>query len=217
MACRGDLYYINRPWSVYREFSLGGWNTEYYHNKKLAQEHFRDTIDYFNQFNIYSQRRFEKYIKERVFLGIHKYRDAHYGMGCSANELRICLSDLKEVTEHRLDSVLDEYYSVYGIRCSDYYKTTIEEQLKEETELYIYGAGNEAMKALIELYNHHMCPKGFIISDTQSAALKLLEIPVYKLNEFMFDDRKKIWPCLIEGREQVLEILKRTKCKNIII
>ncbi len=217
MACRGDLYYMNRVWSVYREFSDGGWNTKYYHDKEMAQTHFRDTLDYFDEFNRYSKGRFEKYIKERVFQGIWKYRDAHYGMECSVKELRMCLNELKYVTEHRADGLLDEYYSIYAIRCKDYYHTIIEEQLKNTNELYLYGAGNEAVKALIELNKHHIHPKGFLISSGKKFSSELLGIPVYEAVGFCFDERKWIWPCLIDGREEVLRLLSSKKCKNIII
>lgn len=217
LACRGDLYYINRAWSVYREFSDSGWNTRYYCDKKLAQNHFKDTVEYFREFNQYSKGRFEVYIKERLFQGIHKYRDAHYGMDCSVNELKRCLNELKSAAEHRIDQVLDEYYSIYAIRCKDYYKTAVEDKLKEEEKKYIYGAGNEAIKALIELDKHNMAPQGFIISNPCGYPPELLNIPIYEVGNFVFDKEKCIWPCLIDGREDVLMILQDKGCKKIVI
>ncbi len=218
MACRGDLYYLNRVWSVYREFTNGGWNTRYYQDKELAQKHFKDTVEYFREFNIYSKGRFEKYIKERLFLAIHKYRDAHCGLECSVSELRNCLSDLKNITDHLTSAVLDDYFSIYAIRCRDYYKLTIEEQqLCKKAGLYLYGAGNEAMKALIELDKYGVSPKGFLVSDIRGNRTTLLGIPVYEVDEFIFNENTWIWPCLIDGREDVLKILYSKGCKNIVI
>lgn len=157
------------------------------------------------------------YIKERLFQGIHKYRDAHYGMDCSVNELKRCLNELKSAAEHRIDQVLDEYYSIYAIRCKDYYKTAVEDKLKEEEKIYIYGAGNEAIKALIELDKHNMAPQGFIISNPCGYPPELLNIPIYEVGNFVFDKEKCIWPCLIDGREDVLMILQDKGCKKIVI
>lgn len=218
MACRGDLYYFNRAWSVYREFTVEGWNTRYYQDKELAKKHFRDTVEYFKEFNFYSEERFEKYIKERLFHGVDKYRDAHYGMDCLVVELKRCLNDLKITTKHEIDNILDEYYSIYAIRCKDYYRFTIEKLLKRgKGRLYLYGVGNEAIKALIELDKHDMTPKGFIITNKARNPSKLMGVPVYRVDEFIFDENKIIWPCLINGREEVLKILSNKECKNIVI
>lgn len=217
LACRGKLYFINRAWSVYREFVNGGWNTKYYKDKELALNHFKNTILYFKEFNQYSQGRFEKYIKLRVLQGINKYRDAHCGMNCSAGELRVCICELKNAAEHEIDFILDEYYSINVIMCRDYYQLTIEEQIKKSDELYIYGAGREAVTALIELDKNNISPKGFIISDNRNFPSKLLGIPVYGVEDFVFNEDKRIWPCLVIGRKEVLEILKNKGCQQIVI
>lgn len=217
MACRGDLYYINRVWSVYRDFSDGGWNTRYYQDKELALKHFTDTVEYFSDFNQYSHGRFQKYIEERFFLGIHKFRDAHYGMDCTKDELRSCLNDLRNAAGHVMDDVIDKYYGIYVINCREYYKSTIEECLKDEEELYLYGAGAEALKALAELDRYSVRPKGFVISDSRDSPSKLLGIPIYGLDEWTADEDKTIWPCLINGREEVLKLLHFRKYKRIVL
>lgn len=217
MACRGNLYYMNRVWSVYREFSDGGWNTRYYRDIELARIHFKNLVEYFKEFNQYSNRRFEKYIKKRLFQGVDKFRQAHYLKENSTEELKDCLNDLKNIMEHRMDGILDEYYAIYAIKCRDYYSTTIEKQLKANDELYIYGAGNEAIKALIELDKHNITLKGFIVSDRQNTPATLLGIPIYEIDEFSFDDRKRIWPCLIDGREDVLKMLYSKSCRQVVI
>ncbi len=217
MACRGDLYYINRVWSVYREFTDGGWNTRYYQNKELALNHFRDTVKYFSDFNRYSNGRFQEHIKERIFLGIHKFRDAHYGMDCPKDELRRCLNELRNVTRHVLDAVFDEYYEIYVINCKDYYRATVEECLKNEEGLYLYGTGVEALKALAELDRYHMRPRGFIISESRKSPSTLLGIPICGIDECTANEDKMIWPCLINGREEVLKLLHLRKYKRIVL
>lgn len=218
LACQGRVYYMNQAWSVYREFSDGGWNTKYYKDKKLAAEHFRTLFMYFQEFNQYSNGRFEKYIQKRLFSGVDKYRDAHYGKieECSVDDLRQCINELKSISEHMADHILDQYYVVYVIRCKNYYQWMIENNQEDFRELYIYGAGVEAIKALIELDHHCMKPKGFIISDKKNLQSKLLGIPVYDIKEFIFNKDQSVWPCLINGREEVLKVLFHKKCERII-
>ena len=217
MACRGDLYYINRVWSVYREFSDGGWNTRYYQDKELALNHFRDTVKYFSDFNRYSNGRFQEHIKERIFLGIHKFRDAHYGMDCHKNELKRCLDELRNVTGHEMDGVFDEYYEIYVINCKDYYKSTIEESLKNEEDLYLYGAGMEALRALAQLDRYGIRPRGFLVSERRNSPSTLFGIPIYGIDKLTGDEPKPIWPCLINGREEVLNLLHVRKCGRIVL
>lgn len=217
LACRGKLYFINRAWSVYRNFSNGGWNTRYYADKALALEHYKNTVMYFREFNQYSQGRFEKYIEKRLVLGIGKYRHAHYEARCTVYELRACVSELKKATNHMIDFVLDKYYAMNVIECREYYQTIIEEQLKENDELYLYGAGQEAIKALIELDKRHIMPKGFIVSAKKDLSSKLLGIPVYEMTELVLSENAKVWPCLINGRESVLETLNNKKCCQIVL
>lgn len=216
MACHGKVYYFNRVWSVYREFTSAGWNTRYYNNKELAIEHFNKTVQYFQEFNRYSHGRFSMHIKRRLFQGIHKYRDAHYKVNNSVDELRECIEELKNVTNHIVDDILDNYYLIYVIQCKDYYRTVITKQLQGGKEIYIYGAGAEATKALIELDKYNMVPKGFIVSEKIDFVDKLLGIPVYELDEFEISDDVLIWPCVIHGREDVLQNLFERKNLSIV-
>lgn len=217
MACKGRVFFLNRVWSVYRDFTDTGWNTRYYNNKELAALHFIKTILYFQEFNNYSQRRFDKYIEKRLFQGIYKYRDAHYMKTGSVDELKACINDLKNVTEHRADDILNAYYSLYVIHCKDYYEATVKQLTGNINELYIYGTGTEAIKALIELDRHNMTPKGFIVSDGKNQPDRILGIPVYAIDKFLLDEKKWIWPCLINGRKDVLKTLCARKHTHILL
>lgn len=217
LACRGKLYFINKVWSVYRWFSNGGWNTKYYNDKAFAQRYFQNLVVYLKEFNQYSQGRFEKYMKKKLFLGVDKYRNAHYEKEKSVIELRQCVEDLKNATDHAIDFVLDEYYTMNVIKCRDYYQFIIEEQLNDKAELYLYGAGTEAVNALIELDKKGITPKGFIVSSKKGLPSRLLGIPICESGEFDFDRNVLIWPCLINGREEVLKILHGKKGNQLII
>lgn len=217
LACRGKLYFINMVWSVYRWFSDGGWNTTYYNDKEFAQKYFQNLVLYLQEFNQYSNGRFGKYLTKKLFLGIDKYRDAHYKKENFTGELKLCIAELKNATNHAIDSVLDEYYALNAIECRDYYQFTIKEQLRDNDELYLYGAGTEAIKALIELDKRGITPKGFIVSDKRNLPPQLLGISIYEVGEFDFSRKARIWPCLINGRKEVLKILYNKRCDQLII
>lgn len=217
LACRGKLYFINKVWSVYRWLSNGGWNTRYHHDKEFAQKYFQNLVLYLKEFNEYSRKRFEKYMKKKLFLGVDKYRNAHYEKENSVDELRQCIEDLKRATDHAIDFVLDEYYAMNVIECRDYYSFMIEEKLKDKVGLYLYGAGTEAMKALMELDKRGMVPSGLIVSDKKNLPLRLFGIPIYEAEEFEFNPNALIWPCLINGREKVLKKLCDKKCAQLLI
>ena len=104
-----------------------------------------------------------------------------------------------------------------AIKCKDYYKVTIEEQFSGEDEIYIYGAGIEAIKALIELDKYGLAPRGFIISDERNSPTELLGNPVIGLEKFKFDKSKRIWLCLINGRQDVIVTLRNKERCQIVV
>ena len=187
-----------------------------YNNESIPNV-FNDIVEYLKAFNVYSKGRFEKYYKQRLFLGIDKYKDAHYGRECSVEALRSCLNDLKNPSEPKVNAVLEEYYLLNAIKCKDYYKVTIEEQFSGEDEIYIYGAGIEAIKALIELDKYGLAPRGFIISDERNSPTELLGNPVIGLEKFKFDKSKRIWLCLINGRQDVIVTLRNKERCQIVV
>ena len=81
----------------------------------------------------------------------------------------------------------------------------------------LFRSGTEAIKALIELDRHNMTPKGFIVSDGKNQPDRILGIPVYAIDKFLLDEKKWIWPCLINGREDVLKTLCARKHTHILL
>lgn len=221
MACRGDLYFINRAWSVYRDFATGSWNEKYRHSKKVAAQYIVDTVNYYTEFNKYSKGRFTKYFP-LVYMGsVKRFFNVNYVKGYTVEQLEEELRDLKVASDHAVDAIIDQFHDEYIIQSIDYYNNTIKYKIKKLYQaghtLYIYGTGAEAIRAAVSLIDNQIYIKGFIVSKKTEKIDTLLTYPIYCVEKVSFDDNMFVWPCLINGRSEVLKILKeKHPCKIVM-
>lgn len=221
MACRGKLYFVNRAWSVYRDFSSHSWNEAYGKDKRIAAKYIVDTVNYFREFDLYSDGRFSEHFYKAYMAAVRRFFRIYYEKGYSVEQFRHGLNELKMMSDHQVDSIIDQFHDEYIIRSCDYYEHTIKHKLQNleqgKEELYIYGAGVEALKAMASLTDGSLSLKGLIVSRKTEAKNTLLGYPIYSIGEVRFHGKEYVWPCLIDGREDVLKILKETcGCKLII-
>lgn len=221
MACRGKLYFLNRAWSVYRECAKGSWNEKYCNDKKVAAEYIVKTVDYFTKFDIYSKGRFSEYLHVVYMASITRFFSINYPNGYRVEQLEKELTELKQLSFHRVDHVLDMFHDQYIIHCNDYYEVTVSNKIKrlyhDGEKIYIYGAGAEAIKAIVSLTEHDIQISGLIVSAKKEEKSALLGIPIYSIKEIDFNSCVFIWPCLINGRKDVLNDLKQMSSCQIII
>ncbi len=212
MACRGKLYFINQVWSVYRQYLEGSFNARYCENIQIAKTYNRKLLNYFLSFNVYSDRRFEEYIYERIKRSLQWYIGIHKNAACTVEQFCSYTEELKEDTEHIADGLLDEFRKVESIGCTDYYQFTVETKVKDRLSpscrLYLYGAGREALKALVVLLRYKVPVAGVIVTRKSNNMEQLSGYPVYGLKDVIFDENTLVWPCLIEQRRAVISLLK---------
>ena len=73
------------------------------------------------------------------------------------------------------------------------------------------------MKAVVVLMRWGINIDGFIVTKKKDGMETLLGYPIHSIEEMKFFDNMYIWPCLIDGREEVLETLNNLPfCKNLI-
>lgn len=220
MACRGKLYFINQVWSVYRQYLEGSFNARYGENIEIAKTYNRKMLGYFNAFNTYSDRRFEEYLYERVKRSLQWYIGIHKNTSCTMEQFHSYIEELKDDTAHIADGLLDEFWNVDSIGCTDYYQVTVETKVKDKlstlSELYLYGAGREALKAIIVLLRYKVTVAGVIVTQKSKKMEQLLGYPVYGLDEVIFGANTFVWPCLIEQRRGVISLLKERNA-NILL
>ena len=220
MACRGKLYFINQAWSVYRQFSKGSWNSKYEVDKELAQAYIRNLVNYLINFNEYSHGQFEQYFYERLSRSLIYYIQTHSAKQYTMEEFQGYMEELKTITEHKADVLLDQIYAVEAIRCTDYYLVTVRQKIQrlvtENTRLYIYGAGTEALKALVMLQKYKIDVDGLVVSK-RTMNHELLGYPIYEINEIQRDKKTVIWPCFVKEREMVIRLLSETNDSVVIV
>lgn len=221
MACRGDLYFINRVWSVYRDFTGGSWNVRYRNNKRIAAQYIVDTVRYFTEFDGYSKGRFTEYFHKAYMAAVRRFFRINYAEGFTVREFEWELQELKEESKHEVDHIIDQFHEEYIIRCTDYYEYTAKYKITsletKNRKLYLYGAGTEAVKAIIALVEYGIRIDGCMVSKKKEKECTLLNNPIYSIEEISFQEDVYVWPCLIDGREDVLRILKEEKLCRVIM
>ena len=211
MACRGKLYFINRAWSVYRDFSQGSWNEKYRQDRKVAARYIIDTVNYFTKFDVYSKRRFSKYLHTVYIASVRRLFRVNYPDGYTVEQFEDELSALKRLSDHKADRIIDAFHDEYIVHSVDYYTFTVINKIKDLAlhgeRIYIYGAGAEAIKAIVALCSHNIRITGLLVSKKEAGVNTLLGYTIYSINEIEPDSHVFVWPCLIDGREEVLNIL----------
>lgn len=220
MACRGKLYFINQAWSVYRQYLEGSFNARYCENIEIAKTYNKKLLRYFISFNEYSDRRFEEYLYDRIKRSLLWYIEIHKKEACTVEQFRAYTEELKEETEHIADEIPDELCKVETIRCTDYYQVTVETKIRDRlsasSKLYLYGAGREALKALIVLLRYKIPVAGVIVTRKSEGMKQFSGYPVYGADEVIFDENAFVWPCLMEQRRAVIRLLEE-KNANILL
>lgn len=220
MACRGKLYFINQAWCVYRRFSNGAWNTKFEKDRKVADQYIIDLIKFIINYNEYSAGRYEKYFYKRFRHSLIFYIDKHYSDWYTMEQFRSYIDEIKEITEHKADKLLELFCNTEAIRCSDYYQKTIKQKIQPQIQvgmrLYIYGAGLEASKAIAMLANAGINISGLIVSDKKKNKKVIFE-PLYELDEVEPDGNVMVWPCLYADRHSLISLLQDKGFHNIMI
>lgn len=221
MACRGEVYFIDRVWGICRQFTEGSFHDKYRKDIGFAQNYNKKLIRYFLDFNEYSGKRYEKYIYDRVKDSLVEYIGVHHNINCTMEQFQRYVEELKDTTGHIADHFLDLFHDIEAIRCTDYFQTIIKEksidQISSHSKLYLYGAGREALKAVVMLLKENIQISGFILTKKNPRLKQLLEYPVYGIEDIEMDRDVVIWPCMLNGRKNVITLLQERDCPNIIL
>lgn len=221
MACRGKLYFMNKAWSIYRDFAGGSWNEKYRNSKRIAAQYIVDTVKYFTEFERYSKRRFTEHIHFAYMAAVRRFFRIYYAKGYTVSQFENGLQELKEESQHEVDHIIDQFHDEYIIRSTDYYEDTVKYKIApwntNSRKLYLYGAGAEAVKAIIVLVEYGIRIDGCIVSKKRENEYTLLNYPIYSRKEINFQGEVYVWPCLIDGRNDVLNILREEKSCCIIM
>lgn len=219
MACRGRLYFINEAWCVYRNRSKGSWNAKFDLQEEVANKYICGCIRFLEEFNAYTCQKYEKYFYNRLADSVLWYIGMHGGECCTLEEFRFYIDKLKVVTGHKVDNVLDEIRTAEATCCTDYYQATIKEKRAElcKGSLFLYGSEDmEVITVATALIIAHINICGIIVADKKNSKVRLLDYPIYDIDEIDVEEDMIIWPCVLK-RRGLIRLLEDRGFKNIII
>lgn len=197
----------------------GSWNAKFEQDEKVAQKYIRDVIVFMEEFNMHSQRKYEKYFYYRLADSVLWYIGVHGKEGCTLEQFHLYIEELKMITEHRADSLLDKIRTVEATCCRDYYQVTIKEKRSSLSRgsLYLYGSEDmEVITAVASLIIAQINISGIIVADKKKSHVRILDYPIYEIDEIDKDKNIIIWPCMLK-RERLICSLRDRGFKNIIV
>ena len=116
---------------------------------------------------------------------------------------------------------MNVFHDEYIIQSIDYYECTVLNRIKSiyqnGNKIFIYGAGAEAVKAIIVLMRFGVNISGLIVTKRDNKIDTLLGYPIRLLEEMKFKENIFVWPCLVNGRSEVLEILGKLQTCTVLI
>lgn len=219
MACCGSLYYINQAWCVYRNRSKGSWNAKFDQQEEVAKKYICDSIKFLEEFNAYSHHKYEKYFYDRLRDSVMWYIGMHGNEWCTLEQFHFHIEKLKVITEHRADNFFDKMCVFEATSCRDYYQATIKEKRSNlcRGSLYLYGSEDmDVITAVAALIIARICISGIIVADKKKSHVRILDYPLYEIDEMDKDGDIIIWPCTLR-RKQLISSLQEKGFKNIII
>lgn len=223
MACCGRLYYINQAWCFYRDRSKGSWNSKFEQDEEVAIKYIRDAIIFQREFNQYSHGKYEKYFYERIKRSVLWYIFAHDNDRSewhTLEQFRSYMEKMKIATEHKADELMDRICAIEAIRCTDYYWETVRKNFPngfDGRQIYLYGAGIEATKAVAALALSNINIGGLVVSDKAKNTKRIFDYPIYGIDELDPNGDMVIWPCMFLERESIINSLQDRGFKYIII
>lgn len=147
------------------------------------------------------------------------YIGMHGSECCTLEEFRFYIDKLKVVTGHKVDSILDEICVAEATCCTDYYQVTIKEKRADlcKGNLFLYGSEDmEVITAAAALIIAHIDICGIIVMDKKKSHVRLLNFPIYDVDEIDIEEDMIIWPCVLK-RGRLIRALEDRGFKNIII
>ncbi len=222
LACVGQIYYMNRVWSLRNYMHSGAWSYNFISNYDYVEFYHISEINFLIDFAEYAKKRFTKELDYNIKIKAHLggYYWAKRSQWGSVEELLQVVNEFKEATGHRRDSLGDEWRKEYFHLCFDYREWLLTKYFpqitRENQRLYIYGAGVEAQRCANLLNDDGIPFDGFIVTKKDDAALYLLNHTIFGVSEIDSSDSVNIWLGMNEtNQEQVIPMLRELGFVNV--
>lgn len=218
-ACRGKIYYLNKTWAVRNYMHEGSWNYKM-QNISFQLDYIKKYLRFLNEFNAYSQKRFESYLLKKIYRLCSWAVDLSLREMSGVGELKEAIRKLSQETEDQFDGALEQIYNNRVSQCIDYLDTEakefIEKCKQEGGRLYLYGTGGEAEKFAEKLEYMNIPYEGFVVSDHHKKEENFMNHTIWEISVL---DREKsyLWLTLNpKNTGQVLPYVEELGFRNIL-
>lgn len=216
LAYCGDVFYMDKVWSVRNYMHEGSWNYSRKSNLEFEEKHQRCYLQFVLGFDKETNYKFHSYL-----------RKIQYDLCESSILLRVQDEYDSEMLKNRIKEC-KSYCNIEGAMLyekvfvllqrgsNDYCDKVIDRSKEHKGKFYIYGAGIEAKKS-VQLLEKKIDFQGFVISAIHDEKTELMGYPIKCFNELKDEKEICFWLCMNEqNRREVLDSLFQEGFFNVI-
>lgn len=220
-ASRGDVYYMDKVWSIRNYMHEGSWNKNISVNESFRFDYYEGYSQFLAEFNKETNGRFEKYVRELLFFYCTVLATQKQPKALTCSEFEEIIRNCQEKYGVLLKDIFGMIKAFRIPECKDYpeYAKGKAGALSESRKkLYIYGAGQIAKEKAELLIGSHINFQGFVVSSREGNVTEYMGYPVYDIHEMEDSDRDACyWLCMNEAnRAEVIPMLFTLGVKNLL-
>lgn len=207
-AYNGDVYYMDKVWSVRNYMHAESWNYSMASNIDLKQGYFYCYLEFMAEFDKETNYRFHSHIEQFALIvcrmGIYLKLPDKF----TYFELEKRVEELEKDHGEEVRIWYKKILIAQRKRCTDYLDDVYHMANEYRGQFYIYGAGVEAKKCAGMLLDRDICFSGFVVSKKDNPETELLGHAIKEFGELVNGKEACFWLCMNErNREEVINFL----------
>lgn len=212
---KGVIHYFDRIMSVYRFRHKGSYGEGLLVDKKKYFIHCIRLVPFLERYNQYTNKRYEKYVIERLQVAVDEIIDS-----CAEkthSQFVYFCEECDRETSYQYHAYIKEIIRIYSLLFdSEFCDDELQKYCKNNQKIYIMGAGRYAGIIAKHLDRLNVRYQGFVVSNNQKCEETYLGRHVWKFNELASELMNAILiigvnPCIWS---QIIKQLEEANIKN---
>lgn len=217
LAYNGNVYYMDKVWSVRNYMHDGSWNQKMKTNIEFKKDHIRRFIQSLLDADKETNYRFHPYIEEYVYSQCHWDVFLELSEEFKCFELKDWVDKCKKCNCKEAGIFYEKVYLLSVNRSRDYLDFVLNIAKENVGKFYIYGAGIEAKKYAQVLNDHAIAFSGFVVSKKDKKQAELMRHNIVEFDELEHPEEVYFWLCMnYKNRKEVIEKLVEKGISKII-
>lgn len=218
LACNGNIYYMNKVWSVRNYMHKGSWNYSMKVNVDLQVRHLEKYLMYCSKLDQETNHRFHSVIRRKMlWICETKLLLKFKGQPFDCKSLRKRADECSHFASEETKILYKEAFFILLNRCYDYLDVVMKKAKVNEGEFCIYGAGIEAKKHAQLLIDKEIKFEDFVISEKLKKERKLMGHVIKSFDELEDPNKSYFWLCMNDkNKQEVLDKLLQAGINRII-